>query len=296
MPSIPKGTPPAEIEITPNLIRELLQSQHPDLADLPLSYMSEGWDNIMFRLGDEMTIRLPRREKAAHLLKNEQDWLPILTKDFPIPTPIPIRNGKPDKNYPWHWSVLPWLKGETANRQQPGDDQVEEFIECLKKLHQIAPNNAPANPYRGVPLIEGAEKIEDRLVSLKSRTNFITKEIEKIWQEAIDAPYAKNRCWIHGDLHTRNILVHEGKLSGIIDWGDMTSGDVANDLVPIWMLWKNPATRQRALDAYEVTPEILARAKGWVIYFCAVLLDTGLVDNPEHAEMGRITLERLVES
>ena len=291
-----QGTPPAEINITPNLIRQLLQAQHPDLANLPLEYMSEGWDNIMFRLGDEMVVRLPRRAKAAHLLKNEQDWLPILAKDFPIPTPIPIRNGISTDFYPWNWSVLPYLKGETANRQQPDDDQVEPFIECLKKLHHPAPNNAPTNPYRGTPLIDGAERIEDRLVSLKSRTNFITKEIEKIWQEAIEAPYANERCWIHGDMHTRNILVHEGKLSGIIDWGDMTAGDIANDLVPIWMLWENPATRQRALDAYGVTPEILARAKGWVIYFCAVLLDTGLVDNPEHAEMGKVTLERLIQS
>ena len=289
----PPGTPPAEIDITPELIRELLQAQHPDLADLPLAYLSEGWDNIMFRLGDEMTVRLPRRAKAADLLKNEQDWLPILTKDFPIPTPIPIRNGQPTDFYPWHWSVLPWFKGTTANLQQPDDDQVDVFVECLKKLHHPAPNNAPTNPYRGVPLVEGAEKIEERLTRLKANTNFITPKIKKIWKEATEAPYATENCWLHGDLHTRNILVHEGKISGIIDWGDMTSGDVANDLVPIWMLWENPKTRQRALDAYEVTPEILVRAKGWLIYFCAVLLDSGLVDNPEHAEMGRITLERL---
>ena len=288
------GTPPAEIDINPNLIRQLLQAQHSDLADLPLEYMSEGWDNTMFRLGDEMTVRLPRRAKAEQLLKNEQDWLPIIAKGFPIDTPIPIRNGQPTHFYPWHWSVLPWLKGETANRQQPDDDQVELFVECLKKLHQPAPDNAPKNNFRGVPLIERAEDIEKRLASLKLKTNFITKEIEEIWQAALNTTITEKQCWIHGDMHTRNILVHEGKISGIIDWGDMTSGDVANDLVPIWMLWGNPTTRQRALDLYGITPEILARAKGWVIYFCAVLLDTGLVDNPEHAEMGRVTLERLV--
>ena len=289
------GTPPAEIDITTQLVHTLLKTQHPDLAHLPLTYMSEGWDNIMFRLGDKMTVRLPRRQKAAHLLKNEQDWLPIITKDFLIPTPIPIRNGNPDHNYPWHWSVLPWLRGDTANRQQPDDDQVEIFIACLKKLHQPAPENTPKNIFRGIPLMERRTDIEKRLNNLKSKTNFITKEIEQIWQEAIHAPTSKERRWIHGDMHTRNILVHEGKFSGIIDWGDMTAGDVANDLVPIWMLWENKSSRQRALDTYGVTPEILARAKGWVVYFAAVLLDSGLVDNPEHAEMGKVTLKRLVE-
>ena len=289
------GTPPAEIDINPKLVHTLLQAQHPDLAHLPITYMSEGWDNIMFRLGEEMTVRLPRRQKAAHLLKNEQDWLPKLTKDFPIPTPIPIRNGNPDTNYPWHWSVLPWLKGDTANLQQPDDDQVEVFIDCLKKLHQPATENTPKNIFRGVPLMERASDIDKRLTSLKAKTNFITKEIEQIWQAAIHAPMPSTSYWIHGDMHTRNILVHEGKISGIIDWGDMTAGDVANDLVPIWMLWANKSTRQRAFDIYEVTPELLTRAKGWGVYFAAVLLDTGLVDNPEHAEMGRVTLERLVE-
>ena len=120
--------------------------------------------------------------------------------------------------------------------------------------------------------------------------------MEKIWQEATTAPHATERIWLHGDMHTRNILVDQGKFSGIIDWGDMTFGDIANDLAPIWMLFENPATRRRGLDAYGVTPEVLARAKGWVIYFSAVLLDTGLVDNPEHAKMGKTALERLVLS
>jgi len=295
MSQTPKGTPPAEIDINPQLIRQLLQSQHPDFADLPLAFMGEGWDNTMYRLGDNMTVRLPRRAQAAHLIKNEQDWLPIIAKDLPIATPIPIRNGQPDKNYPWHWSVIPWLEGDTANRQQPDDDQVEVFIRFLKLLHQPAPNNAPSNIYRGIPLIEGGEKIADRLARLKANTNLITPEVEKIWQEAIETPHATERIWLHGDMHTRNILVHQGKISGIIDWGDMTFGDVANDLVPIWMLFGNPTARRRALEHYEVTPEILAKAKGWVIYFSAVLLDTGLVDNPEHAEMGKITLERLLQ-
>ena len=97
-------------------------------------------------------------------------------------------------------------------------------------------------------------------------------------------------------MHPRNVLVAEGRITGIIDWGDITSGDVATDLASIWMLFANRSDREKALSAYaEVSEATLRRAKGWAVFFGIVLLDAGVIDNPRHAEIGRRTLLRVAE-
>src|SRR5687767_10899591 len=101
--------PAAEVDVTPELVRALLREQHPDLADLSLELIGEGWDNVMYRLGDEYSVRVPRREMAAPLVLHEQQWLPQLAARLPIPVPAPVRIGVPGLGYPWHWSVLPWF-------------------------------------------------------------------------------------------------------------------------------------------------------------------------------------------
>ena len=120
---ISNGTPKSEVEIDENLIRQLLRDQHPDLAGLPLEYVDDGWDNSMYRLGDELAVRLPRRELGAPLIVNEQKWLPVLAKLLPIPIPVPMRIGKPACGYPWRWSIVPWLVGVSANQQEPHPSQ-----------------------------------------------------------------------------------------------------------------------------------------------------------------------------
>jgi aminoglycoside phosphotransferase (APT) family kinase protein len=129
-----------------------------------------------------------------------------------------------------------------------------------------------------------------------SKTNLITEKIENIWDLAVNAPIDVSAAWLHGDLHPRNILVENGAISGIIDWGDITSGDIATDLAAIWMLFADRNTRQQAIAAYaNISEATLQRAKGWAILFGVVLLDPGLVDNPSHALMGDRTLRRVAE-
>ena len=113
------GRPDAEIEIDERLVQVLLSAQHPDLASYPIKHLDAGWDNAMFRLGDEHTVRLPRRSIAARLLVNEQTWLPKLAPSLPIPISVSTRCGKPSSLFPWHWSVLTWLPGHVAARQFP---------------------------------------------------------------------------------------------------------------------------------------------------------------------------------
>ncbi len=290
------GTPVSELELDAALVYGLLEKQHPDLAHLPLHLVDAGWDNAMFRLGDHLSVRLPRRKAAATLIENEQTWLSLLADRLPIPVPTPYRLGKPTRSYPWRWSVLPWLAGIAADQEEPNVNQAKRFASFLRSLHVPAPFNAPLNAVRGVPLHQRAASVEERMQRLETKTNLITPKIKKIWNEALKAPIDVQPTWLHGDLHARNVLVENGEISGIIDWGDITSGDRATDLASIWMLFAERNARQQAIAEYtNISEATLQRAKGWAILFGVVLLDTGLIDNPRHAVMGVRTLSRVSE-
>ena len=290
------GTPASDLEIDISLVYRLLEDQHPDLAHLPIHRVDAGWDNAMFRLGNELSVRLPRRKVAATLIENEQTWLPVLADHLSIPVPTPYRLGKPALGYPWRWSVLPWLAGMPADQDEPRADQAKCFALFLQSLHIPAPFNAPLNAVRGVPLIQRAASVQERMKRLEIKTNLITQAIKNTWDIALNTPVDVEAKWLHGDLHARNILVENGVITGIIDWGDITSGDVATDLAAIWMLFSNQNTRRRAIAEYgNVSNVTLQRAKGWAILFGVMLLDTGLVDHPRHAVMGERTLRRVLE-
>ncbi|OCQ91713.1 phosphotransferase [Oscillatoriales cyanobacterium USR001] len=290
------GTPIAEFRIDRTLVYHLLADQHPDLMQLPIHFVDAGWDNAMFRLGDQFCVRLPRRQAAATPIENEQNWLPILANQFPIPVPTPYRIGKPALNYPWRWSVLPWLSGISADRDRLQANQVKLFVSFLRSLHIPAPFNAPLNTARGVPLKQRAAAVEERMQRLEIKTNLINKKIKNIWNMALNVPVDVEAKWLHGDLHPGNVLVENGAIAGIIDWGDITSGDIATDIASIWMLFSDRHARQQAIAEYaNLSHATLQRAKGWAILFGIILLDTGLIDNPRNAVMGERILHNVVE-
>ena len=284
------GTPVAEVEITVPLVRALLLAQHPDLAHLPINGVDAGWDNAMFRLGEQLCVRLPRRLVAAPLIEHEQRWLPKLAPQLTLPAPIPYRIGLPSSVYPWCWSVLPWLPGAPADLAEPHAAQALRLAEFLRSLHTPAPPEAPPNRWRGVPLTNRIVEVEERMERLTTKTNLITHELRTVWERALAAPLSNQSCWLHGDLHARNVLVENGAISGIIDWGDMTAGDVATDLAALWMLFADREARDVALLAYGADEATLQRAQGWAVLFGVMLLDSGLVDHPRHAVMGERTL------
>lgn len=249
----------------------------------------------MFRLGDQLAVRLPRRAQVATLIEHEQQWLPGLAKKLPIAVPAACRRGEPALGYPWCWSVVPWIMGETADIHEPSASQAPRLGQFLKSLHVAAPPEAPANPWRGGPLGERAAAMETRVARLAARTNLITPELRQIWAAALAAPLDVTATWLHGDLHPRNVLVQAGVITGIIDWGDITSGDCATDLASIWMLFAGQVAREEALAAYgPVSEATVLRAKGWALRFGVLLLDTGLEDHPRHARLGERILRRVV--
>ena len=287
------GTPPAEVPIDATLVRALLRDQHPDLADLPLTAVDAGWDNQMFRLGDRLAVRLPRRALAAALVIHEQNWLPRLASHLPIPTPAPVRIGAPGRGYPWRWSVLPWFEAATAHEAPPNRDQADRLSDFLIALHTEAPTDAPINPVRGEPLIRRAPDVEARLDRLSRTTQLISPQVMRAWRAGLAARASISPKWIHGDLHARNILVRDGAICAVIDWGDMTSGDVATDLAVVWHLFDDALPRSSVLQKYGATQIQIARAMAWAVRIGATLLETGLVDHPAHAAMGAAVLQRL---
>ncbi len=288
------GTPAAEHRIDEALVHALLRDQHADLAQLPIQQVDAGWDNTMFRLGNQLAVRLPRRAAVASLITHEQTWLPQIASRLTLPAPVPVRTGRPALGYPWHWSILPWLPGVCADHSDLDSTEGSRFGLFLRSLHEPAPPDAPLNPLRGVPLTQRAAVLEPRIQRLRASTSVITPQILHLWQAALAAPIDVAPTWLHGDLHLRNILVENRRISGIIDWGDITSGDRATDLASIWMLFIEPEVREQAFAAYgQPSQATLLRAKGWAVLFGVFLLDTGLVDNPRNAAIGERILRQL---
>jgi aminoglycoside phosphotransferase (APT) family kinase protein len=288
------GTPKAEIDVTEDMVRALLNTQHPDLAGLDLRMMDAGWDNAMCRLGDDLVVRLPRRTMAADLVLNEQKWLPKLSARLPVTIPVPQYVGVPGDGYPWHWSVVPWIEGKPADINRPNKKQGEVLADFLGALHQKAPDNAPHNPYRGVRLNNRADAVEDRMIRLARETDLITRPIAALWQQALSVDIDRPDCWIHGDLHGRNVLADDaGNIAGIIDWGDICAGDRATDLASVWTLLPDAEARADVMEYYEAGEKTWQRAAGWAVMYGVVLSDAGRIDTPHFAEMGADILARL---
>lgn len=290
--------PSAEIEIDVAMVQGLLRSQCPHFSHLPIYPVNAGWDNQLFRLGDALSVRLPRRQAAATLIETEQTWLPLLAPRLPLAIPTPFHCGKPNEKYPWAWSVLPWIQGSCASVEPPTAGEGKRFAKFLNALHQPPPNDIPFNPFRSVSLTSRSEKINLWIQQLSETTGLITPTIKILWKRALDADTNSHKLkkWIHGDLHPRNILTHQGKISGVIDWGDTTAGDPAVDLATVWMTFPQQSERQQILQHYQVSGETQAleyRAKGWAIFFAAVFLTHGAKNDLAQAEMGRRIFQNL---
>ena len=288
-----ESKPAAEFDIDSSLVRALLREQHPDLADRPLVDVAEGWDNRLFRLGDDLVVRLPRRLVAAGLVEHEHRWLPHLSTRLPLPVPAPLRTGRPGCGFPWFWSITSWLPGETA-LLSPQLDIAHAAValgQFLGALHEPAPADAPRNPWRAAPLASRTDKLKEHLQQLDGivdRTQALA-----LWESVLAAaPWSGPPLWIHGDLHPGNLLVRNGHLSAVIDWGDLTAGDPATDLSIIWMLLP-PAARPSLLAAreavYAVDRDTLLRARGWALAFGLVYMAQSRGDAAMSA-LGRATV------
>ncbi len=253
------------------LVQHLLSEQHPDLADRAIEHLASGWDNHMFRLGRELVVRVPSREAGARLLAHEIRWLPELAPRLPLPIPDPVRVGQPSSalGYPWPWSVVRWIEGTDGLSQALTDESREgkRLATFFTALHTPAPAEAPKNAYRGMPLVERTDRTLEALDRLDPQV-FDVASLTARWGDACAAPtHDGPPVWLHGDLHPANVVLHDGALAAIIDFGDITFGDPACDLSIAHTLFGD-AGRTALREHLDVDESCWRRAEGWAIALC----------------------------
>jgi aminoglycoside phosphotransferase (APT) family kinase protein len=175
-------------DIDEELVRSLLQEQHPDLAGLVLSEVFAGWGNQMWRLGDELAVRLPRTACAPSDLLKEQEWLPVLAPRLPLPVPTLVRTGEPSARFPRPWTIVTWLPGDPGDRVRISrDHHAADQLACfLRALHRDAPAEAPAHPHRGVPLRVVTQEFERKFQTVAATD--VAAGVRAVWDEAVAAP------------------------------------------------------------------------------------------------------------
>lgn len=272
--STPFGSPPAEVEIDNALVLRLLRQQHPRFAKLPISRAVSGWDNELFRLGDDAAVRLPRRKAATQAIENELNFLPGLAPRLPLPVPAPVGRGEPGCGYPWTWAIVPWLRGASIEDVPLASNQGSVLGRFLAALHHPPPHDAPHNPVRGVALAERAHVVADRMDRLSIAGVDLPESVKTGWERALSAPVSNREpTWIHGDLHGRNVLGENGCLTAVVDWGDVSAGDSATDLCSLWTLLSDDDAIEEALSAYgRADNAMIARGRGWATLLGVVLL------------------------
>jgi aminoglycoside phosphotransferase (APT) family kinase protein len=246
-----------ELDIDETLVRALLEQQFLEWSELPLARVTtEGTVNVIYRLGDGLAVRLPRREGPEVEDDLEFRWLPWLGPQLPLAVPVPVARGKPGAGYPWFWSVHTWLEGSSP--EGPVDvDELASFVAALQRLDTA---NGPEPLYgRGKPLAW--------------RDEFTRAALERVdapgalalWEEALAAPdWPGAPVWIHADLDARNVLVRDGRLAAVLDWGGLGLGDPAVDVMVAWKLVARD-DRDRFRAALDVDDATWLRAKGWAV-------------------------------
>lgn len=286
--------PPADVAIDGDLVGSLVAEQHADLAHLPTTDAGEGWDCRLFRLGESMVVRLPRRAQAAEMLASEQRWLPGLASRLPLPTSAPVRLGRPSNRFPYCWSISRWLPGRPALAEPPRDrhQAAVDLGAFLEALHQPAPAGAPSNPWRGVPLAQRDGLLHSHVA--QAGTQVDRGAVLGLWRRAIEArPWSRPTVWIHGDLHPGNLIVDDGRLVAVVDFVDLCAGDPATDLAVMWMLFDSDAREAFLASASPrrpVDPDTRLRSRGWALAL-GLALSTQADDDPALREMGKRAVE-----
>lgn len=254
-----------EVDTNAELVRRLLRSQHPQWADLPIERVnSAGTDNALYRLGDELAVRLPRIHWAVEFVAKEQRWLPLLAPKLPLAVPEPVAVGKPEERFPYPWGVVRWLPGELATLDRLADPvrAARDLAAFVLALQAIDTAGGPKSQ-RGRPVRLADEMMRKGIAGLRGEID--AAAVTHAWERAMAAPsYDGPPVWFHGDLSYLNLLARNGSLSAVIDWGMCGVGDPAIDTIVAWSHFP-PAARQAYREALAIDDATWARGKGWVL-------------------------------
>ena len=278
-----------EMDIGVDVVRRLLTTQLPGWADLDIERVpSPGTDNAIFRLGTDMAVRLPRIHWAATDGEKEHRWLARIAPHLPVSVPVPLALGAPWEGYPWSWTVVPWLSGEDAHASSPADmtQLALDLARVVSDLHGVDANDGPPadapRAGRGVHLSNRDVPMRAAMEQMRGKLDL--DAVAAAWAAALDAPeWDGPPVWIHGDLQPTNLLVQDGQLTGVIDWGGLGVGDPAADLIPAWSTF-NGQSREAFRTALAVEDATWARGRGWA-------LSVGLIALPYYANTNPVIVD-----
>ncbi len=293
-----------EVPISRALAEDLLAEQLPGFSGLPLRILrSQGTDNVVFRLGDEYSVRLPRKEAAVPSLLVEVEWLPRLAPHLPLPVAVPVAQGEPTADYPFPWAVCRWVPGTTPEEPDgpdrfDGGDTACRLGRFVRALHAVDTAGAPvagARTQRGGSLAAVDDLARGALEELSAllavgrleRDLFDVGAARDLWAAAVDAPaWQQDGVWLHRDLHAGNLLAIDHRLSGVLDFGGLVVGDPAGDVMAAWHVIP-PAHRDDFFELLEVDAATRLRARGWVLFQGLLALPYYLDTHPGMVRMAR---------
>lgn len=266
--------------ITADVAARLVAEQFPQWSGLPVVPVKlNGWDNTTFRLGDDLSVRLPSADRhtaqIAKQIAKEHRWLPILAPSLPLPIPVPVALGRPSDEFPRPWSVYRWIAGEPASPDQVADpatfaSRLAEFLAALQAID--ASDGPPAgehNFFRGAPLTTYDQQTR-QLIRLTAR-DIDTSAATKVWDAALASTWERPPVWVHGDVTGSNLLAAKGALHAVIDFGGLAVGDPACDLVMEWTFFTgaSAAAFRRGVHLDEAT---WARGRGWALWKALLMI------------------------
>ena len=281
-----------------DLVQSLVEAQFPQYGDLPVSRVeSAGTDNVLFRLGVDHVVRLPRDEVTARYLRNEQRWLPMLSPHLPLDVPVVVGVGEPSASFPLPWLICRWLPGIDAYSEPPSErsDTAIELGRFMAALQRVDPTGAPAS-FRGTPLQFQEQDVLAGIADLGADGLIDTTAANGAWRSIVDIPqWDEPPVWVHSDLLPSNIVVNNGLVSSVIDFGRAGVGDPACDLMIAWTLL-NADDRPLLREHAEVDAATWARGRGWAFGFGVMAWHYHRISNPVLAAIGqRSALESLAE-
>jgi aminoglycoside phosphotransferase (APT) family kinase protein len=292
------GMPDSRVDINISHVRQLVASQFPQWADLPIRAVEvSGRDNRTFRLGEHMSVRLPSAERYAAQVKKEHRWLPKLAPLLPLQIPIPLAMGVPADGYPWHWSVYRWLEGKSATIERiAGLPQfaitLAQFLVALQRINPAGgPPPGPHNFFRGGPLTVYDSETWDTIAALNGEID--ADAASAVWEAALKATWHGSPVWVHGDVSAGNLLVRGGRLSAVVDFGSSGVGDPACDTVIAWTLLSGES-REAFRSALPVDGATWARGRGWALWKGLITLAEHINTNPLEAGWARRGIDEVL--
>ena len=283
-----------EVDIDTELVHGLLKKQFAQWSDLPLvPVASSGTVNAVYRLGDELCVRLPRTRGYAKNLEYELRWLPLLAQHLPLAVPKCVAQGKPTAEYPFAWATYEWLEGETYNLQSGVDESkaAEHLANFVTRFRRIDPADAP-KARRSMPLSRLDRVTRTAIDSLEGVVD--TRAALSVWENCLQASEWEGRpVWTHGDLIPPNILVSRGRICAIIDFGSVGIGDPAIDVIPAWSTF-GPDARSSFRESVDVDEATWVRGRGFALQQALLIIPYYPKTNPAFVAMAKLTLERIL--